>query len=172
MKQSCFPPYRGFAALDIGALVRNFCLLREKAQETGRGTRVIAVVKANAYGHGMAQVLPALARVGCDFFAVATPDEALEARRLCKDADVLVLGYTPPACAVALAEANITQTVFSAAYGDLYKNSPLCRFLFDLGPYSNVDFADGAYRSYPRVAEVYYSAGYGTAAFACSTFAC
>ena len=116
MKQSCFPPYRGFAALDMNALVRNFCLLREKAQEMGRGTRVIAVVKANAYGHGMAQVLPALARVGCDFFAVATPDEALEARRLCKDADVLVLGYTPPACAVALAEAQITQTVFSADY--------------------------------------------------------
>jgi alanine racemase len=116
MKQSCFPPYRGFAALDMNALVRNFCLLREKAQETGGDTRVIAVVKANAYGHGMAQVLPALARAGCDFFAVATPDEALEARRLCKDADVLVLGYTPPACAVALAEAHITQTVFSADY--------------------------------------------------------
>ena len=117
MKQSCFPPYRGFAALDIGALVRNFCLLREKAQTVNPNARVIAVVKANAYGHGAAPVLPALFRAGCDFFAVATPDEALEARRLCGSADILVLGYTPPNRAIALAEANITQTVFSAAYG-------------------------------------------------------
>lgn len=116
MKQSCFPPYRGFAALDIGALVRNFCLLRERAREASKNARVIAVVKANAYGHGAAQVIPALARAGCDFFAVATPDEALEARRLCKSADILVLGYTPPNRAIALAEANITQTVFSAPY--------------------------------------------------------
>lgn len=117
MKQSCFPPYRGFAALDIGALVRNFCLLREKARSVNKNARVIAVVKANAYGHGAALVIPALARAGCDFFALATPDEALEARRLCESADILVLGYTPPNRAIALAEANITQTVFSAAYG-------------------------------------------------------
>ena len=116
MKQSCFPPYRGFAALDIGALIRNFCLLRKKAQDASKSARVIAVVKANAYGHGAATVIPALARAGCDFFAVATPDEALEARRLCGEADILVLGYTPPNRAPALAEAHITQTVFSAAY--------------------------------------------------------
>ena len=117
MKQSCFPPYRGFAALDINALVRNFCLLRERAQKANKSARVIAVVKANAYGHGAALVIPALARAGCDFFAVATPDEALEARRLCGDADILVLGYTPPNRAPALAEASITQTVFSVIYG-------------------------------------------------------
>ncbi|MBO5327387.1 MAG: alanine racemase [Clostridia bacterium] len=117
MYQSCFSPYRGFAALDIGALVRNFCLLRERAREVNKNARVIAVVKANAYGHGMAAVLPALARAGCDFFAVATPDEALEARGLCKSADILVLGYTPPNRAPTLAAAGITQTVFSAAYG-------------------------------------------------------
>lgn len=116
MKQSCFPPFRGFAAPDIGALVRNFCLLRERAQSANPNARVIAVVKANAYGHGAALVIPALASAGCDFFALATPDEALEARRLCGGADILVLGYTPPNRAIALAEANITQTVFSAAY--------------------------------------------------------
>lgn len=116
MKQPCFPPYRGFAALDMDALVRNFCLLREGAQGVNKSARVIAVVKANAYGHGAALVIPALARAGCDFFAVATPDEALEARRLCRDADILVLGYTPPNRAPTLAAAGITQTVFSADY--------------------------------------------------------
>ena len=116
MKQSCFPPHRGFAALDMNALVRNFCLLRERAQSVNPYARVIAVVKANAYGHGAALVIPALARAGCDFFAVATPDEGLEARRLCRTADILVLGYTPPNCAPSLAEVNITQTVFSADY--------------------------------------------------------
>lgn len=117
MRQSCFPPYRGFAALDLGALAHNFRLLRGIARQADPSTRVIAVVKANAYGHGASLVIPALTGAGCDFFAVATPDEALEARSLCKSADILVLGYTPPGRAVALAEANITQTVFSAAYG-------------------------------------------------------
>lgn len=116
MESVCFPSSRAFAKIDIGAIERNFCLLRSKAQQSNPRVRVIAVVKANAYGHGVALVVPALYRTGCDFFAVATPDEGLTVRELAPDADILVLGYTPPVRAPELADAGITQTVFSAPY--------------------------------------------------------
>lgn len=125
-----FPKTRAFALLDTTALQRNFCLLQALATQREPNVRTIAVVKANAYGHGAAAVLPALWRAGCRHFAVATPNEALEARTLCPKAEVLVLGYTPPALAPELAAAGITQTVFSADYaaalGAALRGQPLC----------------------------------------------
>lgn len=111
-----FPPHGAFARLNLAALGRNFCLLRELARTTSPSARVIAVVKDNAYGHGLAAVLPSLCRVGCDFFAVSTGAEALQVRGFCPTANILVLGYTPPSEAPALAAADITQSVFSVPY--------------------------------------------------------
>ena len=91
----------------------------------------MAVVKANAYGHGASLVVPALAAAGCTDFAVATAEEAIEVHKLAPFARVLVLGYTPPpAKAPALAAAGVTQTVFSYDYAAALSNAlagvPLC----------------------------------------------
>jgi alanine racemase len=59
------------------------------------GTRVIAVVKANAYNVGALPAAWALRSVGADFFAVATPDEALSLRDGGITDPVLVLGASP-----------------------------------------------------------------------------
>jgi alanine racemase len=67
---------RAWAEIDRGALVRNLDAIRARAD----GRRVIAVVKADAYGHGARTVARTLAEAGCDAFAVATIDEALELR--------------------------------------------------------------------------------------------
>ena len=124
-----FPSTRGFAVVDAAAIGRNFCLLRTLARQSNPNARPIAVVKANAYGHGIAVAVPALLAAGCDFFAVATPDEALALRTLAPQADILVLGYTPPQLAPALAAAGITQTVFSPTYarslGEALQSKPL-----------------------------------------------
>ena len=114
MPHPIYPP-RAAAVVDTAALTRNFQLLRAHAHRSGH-PRMIAVVKANAYGHGMGLVVPALLAVGCDFFAVATLEEALHARLLAPRADILILGYTPPRCAPLLAQARLTQAVFSADY--------------------------------------------------------
>ncbi|MBR2463865.1 MAG: alanine racemase [Clostridia bacterium] len=116
---SYFQDPRAIAHIDTAALSANFISLHNYATQHTKGTRpprTIAVVKANAYGHGAALAVPAFSRAGCDFFAVATVEEAIEVRSLCPPADILILGYTPPARAADLARYNLTQTVFSPEY--------------------------------------------------------
>jgi len=57
------------------------------------GTGVLAVVKANAYGHGLAQAVEACAGEGVEMLGVHTADEVLELRRLGVSAPVLAMGY-------------------------------------------------------------------------------
>ena len=117
MSQSSFPSGRATAQVNGAALCRNYRLLLDRARRHRPSARLIAVVKDNAYGHGIPVAVPLLRDAGCDFFAVATADEALSVKALCPTAEVLVLGYTPPHTAPVLAAARITQTVFSPAYG-------------------------------------------------------
>lgn len=82
----------------------------------------IGVVKADAYGHGISFVVPALLSAGCRCFAVATPEEAMSLRELLcehmpfEDTQVLVLGYTHPEDVVAMAHHHITVTCLSLAH--------------------------------------------------------
>lgn len=107
---STFPCEHSFAQIDADALRYNFRTV------AASGGRTVAVVKANAYGHGTRIVVPALAAEGCDFFAVATLREALHVRSLSPRADILILGYTPPEAAPLLAKEHLTQAVFSPSY--------------------------------------------------------
>jgi len=72
---------------------------------------VIAAVKADGYGHGVDTVTQVLGDAGCDFFAVSSEEEALEVRRLEKARGrhprILILGYTFPENASAMAAADI-----------------------------------------------------------------
>ena len=108
-----FSKLRALAEIDTAAIADNYRLLRARTP-----SRMICVVKANAYGHGLSLVLPTLLDCGCDFFAVATLPEALAVRALCRCADVLILGYTPPENAPLLRENGLTQTVFSREYAN------------------------------------------------------
>lgn len=79
---------RTHAAVDLGALAANFARLRARAA----GRALIAVVKADAYGHGADAVTRRLAREGCDAFAVALLAEAAALRRAGLAAPLLLLG--------------------------------------------------------------------------------
>jgi alanine racemase len=85
------PPHRTWAEIDAAALVANARTIREHS-----GAGLIAVVKAGAYGHGVAQVVPVLAPEVA-LFAVATVDEAHEVRALAPNTPVLLLGPAAPA---------------------------------------------------------------------------
>jgi len=114
-----FPPYRALATVSTAALQKNFTLLDSLVARHGEGarpSRTIAVVKANAYGHGIKLVVPALLASGCSFFAVATPDEAHTVRKFAPNADILILGYTPPYLVPDLINEGLIQTVFSSEY--------------------------------------------------------
>ncbi|GHV12769.1 alanine racemase 1 [Clostridia bacterium] len=108
--------FRTLITVDESALAHNYNLIRESAH----GAKVMAVVKADAYGHGAARVARRLFGAGADFFAVATVGEAVELREAGIKGDILILGYTPLTreSAEALVFHNITQTVFSREYAD------------------------------------------------------
>ncbi len=106
------------AAVDLDALKYNFCLLRDTVRAKNPRCRMISVIKADAYGHGAPACARALLDAGCDFFAVASLDEALAVRAACADspADILIFGYTDPRHADTLAEKSLTQTLLDEAY--------------------------------------------------------
>lgn len=79
-----------WAEIDLGRLRGNLRAVRS-ALHAGR-TRILAVVKADAYGHGMGPVARALRSEGVRFFGVANIGEALELRRFLKRERILVFG--------------------------------------------------------------------------------
>ena len=78
----------------------------------------MAIVKADAYGHGAVRVAQTLAAAGADFFGVSNLNEALELRENGITTPLLILAYTPPEHASVLAAYNLTQTVFDSAYAE------------------------------------------------------
>src|SRR4029079_2832606 len=81
--------------IDLDALAANYRRLRELSAPA----ECAAVVKADAYGLGMAQAAPALWRQGCRTFFVATPDEGRALRKLLPQAIIYVLAGLMPATA-------------------------------------------------------------------------
>lgn len=123
---------RCWAEVDLGAVRRNYRRLRERLLP---GQKYLAVVKADAYGHGAVPVALALQREGADWFGVASLEEGEELRRGGVTRPVLVFGYTPPTYAARLAEGGITQGVFSPDYAAALSDAALaanCRVDFHL----------------------------------------
>ena len=79
----------------------------------GEETAVMAVIKANGYGHGAVAIAPTLLAHGATYLAVARIEEALPLRQALPDAPLFVLGYTPDRLLPLAVENNITLTVFS-----------------------------------------------------------
>ncbi len=96
-------------ALDQNALIQNVNCIR---RQIGARPLLMAIIKANAYGHGAMNVAPILQAAGVDRFGVATLNEALELRNGGVQKEILVLGYTPGWLASTLVEQAITATVY------------------------------------------------------------
>ena len=77
---------------------------------------MLAVVKADAYGHGAVEVCKMLYRTGCRYFAVACIEEALHLRENGIEGNILILGNTDPSYAKQLEEQELIQTVDNAEY--------------------------------------------------------
>lgn len=100
------------AEIRLGALRRNFARARELA---GDGVKVMAVVKADAYGHGMVRVARELLKEGAAYLGVAIVEEAVELRRSGIDAPILVLGAPPDEALPLFARHGIDLAVTSIA---------------------------------------------------------
>ena len=120
------PHPRARAIIDTQALRENYHTLMRPILAVSPNTHAIAVVKADAYGHGIRPVVSALLTAGCRSFAVACLEEAVALRKLLREllvgtasddeVDVLVLGYTDPRNVSLLYAYRIATTLLSAEY--------------------------------------------------------
>ena len=98
--------------IDLGAIRENYRLLRERLE----GARCAAVVKADGYGLGAAEVASALRKEGCNAFFVVQAAEGISLRRvLGEDPDIFVLNGIHPGAEDDCAAAGLTAVANSAA---------------------------------------------------------
>jgi alanine racemase len=99
-----------WAEIDLEALAWNLGQVRGALGSVP----VLAVVKADAYGHGAVEVARALEREGVDSFGVALPEEGVELRRAGVTRPILLLGGLAPTQAELVLEHDLTPAVFRA----------------------------------------------------------
>lgn len=104
--------HRTWAEIDLNALLHNFKVLKEKS----KNAKIMAVVKADAYGHSVSAIAPILQQNGADYFAVSNIEEAIALRNLQIIKPILILGYTPVNMVADLCDHNLTQCVYSKEY--------------------------------------------------------
>lgn len=98
------------AEINLDNLKYNIEVLR---QHLGPNVEPMAIIKADAYGHGAVMMMGYMMKYGLRYFGVASLNEALELRRAHKDGEILVLGLSPDHLLHYGAENNIIQTLCS-----------------------------------------------------------
>ena len=105
-----------WAEISLSKLRRNY----DRVRKLAGARRVMAVIKADAYGHGAVPIAKSLAACGVDWFGVATVEEALELREAGIAQPVLLLGGLYMSDPAHLIEYQLTPTVSSTARLDTY----------------------------------------------------
>ncbi|MBR2579482.1 MAG: alanine racemase, partial [Clostridia bacterium] len=104
---------RTWAKVDVDNIKHNFNEIKKRLNPK---TKLLCVLKADAYGHGAEFLVGEYEKLGADFFGVSNLDEAMQLRKAGAKKPILIFGYTPSECADILADNNISQAVFSLEY--------------------------------------------------------
>lgn len=124
---------RSWVEIDLGILRNNLASYKNSMLEK---QDIMAVVKADAYGHGDRMIAKFLSNIGIHNFAVSNIDEAIHIREAGAEGLVLILGYTPVDRAKDLVKYDITQTMLSEEYAKEIRKTRLpikCQFAIDSG---------------------------------------
>ncbi|MDD4320795.1 MAG: alanine racemase [Acidaminococcaceae bacterium] len=105
-----------WAEVDLSAIAHN---IKETKKILQPDTKLCAVVKANAYGHGAIPVAETVVEAGADFLAVAMTQEALELRLAGIKIPVLILGSLTPGHEETVVEYSISQAVYDLKSAEL-----------------------------------------------------
>ncbi len=111
-----------WAEIDLSAYADNIKVLRRITQPDAM---LMAVVKANGYGHGAAEVAREALQHGAQWLGVARINEAVDLRKAGLEAPILILGYTPADCTRQLIEFDLSQTVYSSINAELISGEAL-----------------------------------------------
>jgi len=105
------PQRWAWADVDLDAIGHNVRLMADAVAPS----RVLAVVKANGYGHGAVPVAQAALAAGADALGVALVQEAVELRDAGIDAEIMMLSQQPPEQESALVERGVVPVVYTLA---------------------------------------------------------
>ena len=124
---------RSWVTISIDSLLKNLKIYLNNIQES---TSIMAVVKADAYGHGAVEISKALQKEGINNFAVSNVMEAVELRQSGVKGQILVLGYTPIENLELIYKYDITQAILSEKYATdiIASNYKIkCQYAIDTG---------------------------------------
>lgn len=111
---------RTWAEIDLDNLKHNFDVIRK---QVGPETKLLGVVKADAYGHGAVRVAKALECYGAAYLAVSNIEEAAELREGGITLPILMLGYTPAEEGERIVSLDMTQAVPNLAIARAYNDA-------------------------------------------------
>jgi alanine racemase len=112
-----------WAEINLDNIAHNISEVVKAAGETG--SEVMAVVKADGYGHGAYHVAKTALSVGATRLAVATLDEAVNLRKRGILEPIMIMGYTPSEHFSKIVEYNIIQTVFTQSMATFLSDNAL-----------------------------------------------
>lgn len=108
-----------YVEIDLDIIKHN---INEIKKLIDKNTKLGAVVKANAYGHGAVEIAKILEEENIDYICVAGLNEAMELRNNNIKLPILVMGYTPNECLDIAIQNNITLTIFSKEQAKILSN--------------------------------------------------
>lgn len=122
---------RTWVEIDLETLKNNFNVYKSHLPST---QEIMAVVKADAYGHGETETAKALQSCGCKNFAVSNVGEAISLRNIGIKGQILILGYTPVNLYNELLTYDITQTLICEQYAACLADKGIkAQFAIDTG---------------------------------------
>ncbi|MGB8452301.1 MAG: alanine racemase [Anaerocolumna sp.] len=101
--------FRVAANIDLDAICNNIINTRKLINNT---TKIMAIIKADGYGHGAVPIAKVLDQIGVDAFGIAILEEGIELRQAGINKPLLILGYTPKEQFKELVRYDITPTIF------------------------------------------------------------
>ncbi len=107
--------YSAWLEIDLAQIKENVKEILRISQ-----TEVMAIVKANGYGHGATEIAQASIEAGATWLGVARLEEAIALRRAGLNCHILVLGYTSPDRVADAVNNNICLTIYDVAIGEAY----------------------------------------------------
>lgn len=113
---------RTWIEVDSNALEENYKNIRNIVD---KNSKIMCVVKADAYGHGAEFLSRLYQNLGADWLAVSNLEEAIQIRKSGIDLPILILGYTQPDMACKLSCYSLTQTVMSLSYAEKLSENAL-----------------------------------------------
>ncbi len=147
---------RSWIEVSLSTILTNLEIYRKSVPSY---LQIMAVVKADAYGHGDSVVSKLLNENGINHFAVSNVDEAIRIRESGVDGQILILGYTPLNRLNDLVMYDITQTLLSEEYAKVIAQSMLpikCQFAIDTGMRriglnaDDLDYCESIIREYSK----------------------